>query len=225
MASRISDTSSPSGIGTPTWAGGRSLRSAARRRVRWSDRAAARAGATGHGVHDDDHDDRADDRDHDRADVERAVDRMAVEENAREEPADERADDPENDVTDHAEALVTADEEAGEIPGNRAEDDPGNQTHGFRPPSQSGALCSPGVGTVRMIEWASRRLDYGCRVPRCIHLSADDFATARGTSRRRRSRARRSISGPCIQRLGGRLLVAATLHGKRETRRRNAPFR
>src|SRR5690349_17095542 len=94
------------------------------RGCRGSDRAATRPAAAGDGVHDDDRDDRADGGDDDRADVERAVDRMRVEEDAGKEAADEGADDAEHDVADDAEAFVALDEEAREVTGDGAENDP-----------------------------------------------------------------------------------------------------
>ena len=54
---------------------------------------------------------------------------FAVEEDAGEESANERADDAEHDVPDDAEALVTLDEEAGEVACNRAEHEPRNDAH------------------------------------------------------------------------------------------------
>ena len=54
---------------------------------------------------------------------------FAVEQHAGEEAADERADDAEHDVPDDAEALVALDEEAGQVAGDRAEDDPRNDAH------------------------------------------------------------------------------------------------
>jgi len=101
-----------------------------------SDGSACPSAAGEHTDHPDDND-RADDRCDDRADVERAVDRIHVQENARKEAADERADDAEHDVTDHAEALVTLDQEPGEIPGDRAEDDPRDDAHLFLHPMRA----------------------------------------------------------------------------------------
>src|SRR4051812_17292069 len=93
------------------------------------DRAATCSRAPGDHPDHEDGDDRADRRDDDRADVERAVDRMAVEQDAGQEATDECADDPEHDVPDDTESLVTCDEQTGEIPGDRAEDDPCDDTH------------------------------------------------------------------------------------------------
>jgi len=45
------------------------------------------------------------------------------------EPADERADDAEDNVPDDAQALVTLDEETGQVPGDGAEDDPRDDAH------------------------------------------------------------------------------------------------
>ena len=60
---------------------------------------------------------------------------LRVEQDTGEEAADERADDAQDDVSDDTEALVTLDEEPGEIPGDRAKDDPRNDAHS-KPPSQ-----------------------------------------------------------------------------------------
>src|SRR3954451_22453034 len=92
----------------------------------WSDGAATGPAAAGDHVHDDDHDHRADDGGDDRADVERSVDDVLVEEGAGEEATDDRADDAEHDMTDDPESFVALDEEAGQVAGNRAEDDPRN---------------------------------------------------------------------------------------------------
>src|SRR4029079_8335428 len=52
-----------------------------------------------------------------------------VEQDARKESADEGADDAEDDVSDDPQAFVATNEEAGQITGNRAEDDPRNDAH------------------------------------------------------------------------------------------------
>src|SRR4029078_10264874 len=79
----------------------------------------------------------------DRADVESAVDRLGVEQHTGQEAADEGADDAEDDVPDDAEALVTADEETGEIPGDGAEDDPRDDAHSVTsvPPAGFSSAC------------------------------------------------------------------------------------
>src|SRR5258705_8403299 len=100
-----------------------------------SDRAAARSAPAGDRADHEDRDDRADRRNDDGADIERAVDRLGVEEDTGEESADERADDAQDDVSDDTEALVTLDEEPGEIPGDRAKDDPRNDAHSYLHPS------------------------------------------------------------------------------------------
>jgi len=92
--------------------------------------AAACPGPARDQVEHDDRDDRADDGDHDRADVEGTLDRVVdTEEQAGEEPANEGADDAEHDVPDHAIALITLDEEPGNVAGNRAEDQPREDVH------------------------------------------------------------------------------------------------
>src|SRR4249919_3630017 len=89
--------------------------------VAGSDRAPADASAAGHGADDEHDDDRADDRDHDRADVERSIDRVRLEQDTGKEATDQRADDAEHDVSDDPKALVTLDEEAGDVAGDRPE--------------------------------------------------------------------------------------------------------
>src|SRR6188472_3857806 len=93
------------------------------------DGAGAGAAAAHDHAADEDNCDRADDRDDDRREVERAVDRLRVEHCAGDEAADEGAHDAEDDVADDTEPLVTLDEETGEIPGDGAEDDPGDDAH------------------------------------------------------------------------------------------------
>ena len=67
------------------------------------------------------------------------------------ETADECAHDPKNDVTDHAESLVALHQEAREVAGDRAKDDPGDDAHEV-PPSRRGTCtrlpvdCLPEVG-------------------------------------------------------------------------------
>ena len=68
---------------------------------------------------------------------------FVLKQDAGQEPADERADDAQHDVTDDAEALVTLDEETGQVPGDGAEDQPGDDAHGF-PPLPS--IGRPGMG-------------------------------------------------------------------------------
>src|SRR5689334_7946563 len=94
------------------------------------DHASASPGAPGEGIPPDDHDHGADDGGDDRAHVERTVDRVGVEQHAGEEAADERAHDAEHDVPDDTHALVTTDEEASQVAGDRAEHDPCNDAHG-----------------------------------------------------------------------------------------------
>src|SRR6185295_649049 len=107
----------------------------------------------GEGVPGDDGDDRADRGSHDRAEVERAVDRVGVEQGAGEEAADQGAHDPEHDVPDHAEALIAADEEAGQVAGNGAEDDPSNDAHSVTSvPSWVGRSRAWGLGSI----WSSQ---------------------------------------------------------------------
>src|SRR6185436_9135096 len=97
-----------------------------------SDRAATCSHVAAEGVVADNHDDGADHRDDDRRDVD-AGRVVATGQQAGEEPADEAADDAEHDVSDDAEALVTLDEVAGEPAGDRADDEPRNDSHGFQP--------------------------------------------------------------------------------------------
>ena len=72
-----------------------------------------------------------------------AVDRLGVEQDTGQEAADEGADDAKHDVPDDAEPLVTLDEEAGEVPGDGAEDDPRDDAHGvyLRPNAGLSPAC------------------------------------------------------------------------------------
>src|SRR5439155_3265752 len=114
-----------------------------------SDDAAPCSGAAGDRVHDDDNDHCADDGGYDRAHGEWAVDDVDAEQRAGEEATDDRADDAEHDVPDDAEALVTPDEETGQVAGDRAEHDPGNDAHELPPslrgcpPRRAGFHCLP----------------------------------------------------------------------------------
>src|SRR5262249_36193818 len=131
-------------------------------RVRWanagrSDGAAARAARTGQEAHDQHHDDRADDGHDDRAEGERALDRVLdAEDRAGQEAADDGADDPEDDVADDAQPLVALDEQAGEIPGDGTENNPGEDVH-TTPIDDAGADCSSPTRTASPVPWSRRR--------------------------------------------------------------------
>ena len=81
-------------------------------------------------------------------------------------PPTKRADDAEHDVPDDTETLVTLDEEAGQIPGDRAEDDPRDDAH-FVPPSPcrashppAGVYVSRNSGSAINVAGPSPRADY-----------------------------------------------------------------
>src|SRR6185503_593106 len=75
-------------------------------------------------------------------------DRVRAEQGTRQESADEGTHDAKHDVPDHAEALVTTDEEAGEIAGDGAEHDPRNDAHQVTSVPSSVGCPSGDVGTL-----------------------------------------------------------------------------
>src|SRR3954452_13121036 len=93
-----------------------------------SDRAASGPHVSADRVPSHDHDDRADDRDDDRRDVDPGRVVVAAGQDAGDEAPAERADDAEHDGADAGEALVRLDEHSGEIAGDRADDDPRNNS-------------------------------------------------------------------------------------------------
>src|SRR5687768_2421027 len=100
-----------------------------------SERAAPRARPAADRVPADDRDHRADRRNDDRREVDaRDVVAATGNEDPGEKPADESPNDPEHDLADDAETLVTLDEEPREITGDRPDDEPGDDSHGFLPP-------------------------------------------------------------------------------------------
>lgn len=66
---------------------------------------------------------------HDRPEVERTLDRIRAKQSPSQETSHQGADDAEQDVTDDPEALIAPDEEAGEVAGDRSQDDPRNDAH------------------------------------------------------------------------------------------------
>src|SRR2546422_1119041 len=87
----------------------------------------------------------ADDRDHDGAQVERPLDGVLdVEDGRGDEAADQGSDDTQDDMPDHAETFVATDNHAGQVAGDRPEDDPRKKTHRYGPPSP-GPHSMPGA--------------------------------------------------------------------------------
>src|SRR4029079_14714761 len=136
---------------------------------------------------------------------------LHVEQGTGQEAADDGADDAKHDVTNDAQPLVTSDEEPGEVPGDRAENDPGNQVHECVLPSQR--WCVPLVRgcpdcAAAAVAPTARRTDSPLR-SHCAWCRACPEAPARGQAMPRapsRGRVRAS---------GYRLVVVMCLQGNR----------
>src|SRR5947209_393229 len=100
-------------------------------RPRLLDRPATGAPVAADRVPDDNNDDRANGRDDDGRDVDAGRVVLAPADDARQEAANDRANDPQDDVADHAEALVALYEQSREPTGDGADDDPADDAHRF----------------------------------------------------------------------------------------------